>query len=153
MFQNPHISLIYLKSGNSQTCSLRFCVIATFAEPVLNIFGKLSATKTITKSWHKDHWLELSDFNFSGVNLRPWTFQWDLTLYLLIWTVLHINISVHQWRVKWFSYVVSRFTEQKGIVTVKIIWVMQQSKYLQCSKNKCPFQKGQISLAQWLRKH
>ncbi len=25
------------------------------------------------------------------------TFQWDLTLYLLIWTVSHINRVVHQW--------------------------------------------------------
>ena len=34
---------------------------------------------------------------YSGVELRPWTFQWDLTLHLLIWTVLHINRYVHQW--------------------------------------------------------
>ena len=33
---------------------------------------------------------------YSGVELRPWTFQWDLTLYLLIWIVSHINRSVHQ---------------------------------------------------------
>ncbi len=32
-----------------------------------------------------------------GVELRPWTFQWDLTLKLLIWTVSHINRSLHQW--------------------------------------------------------
>ncbi len=30
---------------------------------------------------------------YSGVELRPWTFQWDLTLYFLIWTVSHINRS------------------------------------------------------------
>ncbi len=34
---------------------------------------------------------------YSGVELRPWTFKWDLTLYLLIWIVSHINRSVHQW--------------------------------------------------------
>ncbi len=34
---------------------------------------------------------------YSGVELRPWTFQWDLTLQLLIWTVSHINRSLHQW--------------------------------------------------------
>ena len=34
---------------------------------------------------------------YSGVELRPWPFQWDLTLHLLIWTVLHINRSVYQW--------------------------------------------------------
>ncbi len=81
----------------------------------------------------------LSDSNpYSGVELRPWTFQWDLTLrgpnlffkkrydleappqvgqvkvnqiqkktfyfilvasslHLLIWTVSHINRSLHQW--------------------------------------------------------
>ncbi len=34
------------------------------------------------------HWCtDLSDSNpYSGVELRPWTFQWVLTLYLLIWT-------------------------------------------------------------------
>ncbi len=38
-----------------------------------------------------------SDSNpYSGVELRPWTFQWDLTLYLLIWTVSHMNRSLHQ---------------------------------------------------------
>ncbi len=42
--------------------------------------------------------LELSDAKlYSGVELRPWTFQWDLTLYLLIWIVSQINRSVHQW--------------------------------------------------------
>ncbi len=40
----------------------------------------------------------LSDSNpYSDVELRPWTFQWDLTLYLLIWTVSHINRSLHHW--------------------------------------------------------
>ena len=40
----------------------------------------------------------LSDSNrYSGVELRPWTFQWDLTLHLLIWTVSHINRSLHNW--------------------------------------------------------
>ncbi len=34
---------------------------------------------------------------YSGVELRPWTFQWDLTLHLLIWILSHINRSVHQW--------------------------------------------------------
>ncbi len=34
---------------------------------------------------------------YSGVELRTWTFQWDLTLHLLIWTVSHINRYVHQW--------------------------------------------------------
>ncbi len=37
---------------------------------------------------------------YSGVELRPWTFLWDLTLYLLIWTVSHINRSVHHWACK-----------------------------------------------------
>ena len=41
---------------------------------------------------------KFSDSNpYSGVELRPWTFQWDLTLHLLIWTVLHINRYLHQW--------------------------------------------------------
>ncbi len=31
------------------------------------------------------------------VELQPRTFQWDLTLYLLIWIVSHINKSEHQW--------------------------------------------------------
>ncbi len=40
---------------------------------------------------------QISDSNpYSGVELRPWTFQWDLTLYLLIWTVSHINRNFHQ---------------------------------------------------------
>ncbi len=40
---------------------------------------------------------EISDFNpYSGVELQPWTFQWDLTLHSLIWTVSHINRSLHQ---------------------------------------------------------
>ncbi len=40
-----------------------------------------------------------SDSNpYSGVELRPWTFQWDLTLHLLIWTVPHINRSLHYWK-------------------------------------------------------
>ncbi len=45
------------------------------------------------------HWRENSDSNlYSGVEMRPWTFQWNLTLHLLIWTVSHINRSVHQWK-------------------------------------------------------
>ena len=41
---------------------------------------------------------KVSDSNpYSGVTLRPWTFQWYLTLHLLIWTVSHINRSLHQW--------------------------------------------------------
>ena len=40
-----------------------------------------------------------SDSNpYSGAELRPWTFQWDLTLYLLTWTMLHIYSSFHQWQ-------------------------------------------------------
>ena len=51
-----------------------------------------SNTPIITPQFH------FSDSKlYSGVELRPWTFQWDLTLYLLIWTVSHINRSVHQW--------------------------------------------------------
>ena len=39
---------------------------------------------------------DLSDSNpYSGVELRPWTLQWDLTLHLLIWTVSHR--SLHHW--------------------------------------------------------
>ena len=41
---------------------------------------------------------DISDsYPYSGVELRPWTFQWDLTLYLLTWTVSHINRYLHQW--------------------------------------------------------
>ncbi len=43
-------------------------------------------------------WAQFSDSNlYSGVELRPWTFQWDLTLHLLIWTVSHINRSLRHW--------------------------------------------------------
>ncbi len=35
--------------------------------------------------------------SYSCVKLQAWTFQWDLTLQLLTWTVLHINKSLHQW--------------------------------------------------------
>ncbi len=43
-------------------------------------------------------WSHFSDSNPNlGVEFWPWTFQWDLTLHLLIWTVLHINRSHHQW--------------------------------------------------------
>ncbi len=53
----------------------------------------------------RQHWqtMLIGTFNFSdstsylGVELRPWTFQWDLTLYLLIWIVSHINRSLHHW--------------------------------------------------------
>ncbi len=46
-------------------------------------------------TWNLYH---VSHFNpYSCVELRPWTFQWNLTLHLLIWTVSHINISLHQW--------------------------------------------------------
>ncbi len=34
---------------------------------------------------------------YSGAELTSWTFQWDLTLQLLIWSVLHINGSLHHW--------------------------------------------------------
>ncbi len=33
---------------------------------------------------------------YSGVELWPWTFLWDLILYLLLWTVPHINRSLHR---------------------------------------------------------
>ncbi len=46
----------------------------------------------------KTKYHKFSDSNsYSGLELQPWTFQWDLTLHLLIWTVLHINRSLHQW--------------------------------------------------------
>ena len=52
---------------------------------------------------HEALWVpKLSDsYPYSGVELRPWTFQWDLTLHLLIWTVLHINRSLHHWTALW----------------------------------------------------
>ncbi len=52
-----------------------------------------------TNFWKMVSWItEFSDSNpYSGVELQPWTFQWDLALHLLIWTVLHINRSLHHW--------------------------------------------------------
>ena len=59
-------------------------------------------------------WVDLLLFSdcklYSGVKLQPWTFQWDLTSYLLIWTVLHINRPVHQCIVSLLSqYKISNF--------------------------------------------
>ena len=49
---------------------------------------------------------QLSDSKlYLGVESRPWTFQRDLSLYLLIWNVLHISRSVHQWVVRWGPFI------------------------------------------------
>ncbi len=75
---------------------------------------------------HRDPAVNVNDSQlYSGVELRPWTFQWDLTLYLLIWTVLHINRSVHQWcwescfYMKW----VASFQSSLNFETCVLIWM------------------------------
>ena len=69
----------------------------------------------------------------SGVELWPWTFQWDLTLHLLIWTVLHINRCLHHWYmiVLRIKQILHNYEDQKvaifNLKQVKVTWHFQMS--------------------------
>ncbi len=100
-----HILLLWLKWWPYPFTMLMNSPQRTACLAKVNAKGPFFFTYIKCKFSNDGNWTpymrHLSDSNlYSGVELQPWTFQWDLTLYLLLWTVLHINRSVHQWSIK-----------------------------------------------------
>ena len=92
------LGLFYVSKWNSSPSSCQWRDFNAFKGKNL---GRLWLTYTELQG--DFYMLQLSGSNpYSGVELQPWTFQWDLTLHLLIWTVSHINRSLHHWTHDWW---------------------------------------------------